>query len=269
MNNIIQIHYPGLQDLQAAEGEELTRQCRGAVRCTFYLFNLSGIPFRGWKDIEQKFGVALDHHQKIVEIMGDAARQASHSLHLLRLAKLPLEQMPFADVLGYHKTDTLPRIIQLVTNNLNLDNFSVLLPVLRIAVKTPCTAPLLEFFEVSLLFFFGANVKDGHAAEFLVGISVLLNGRIVHFKEAQCFRIQHPSGKRIVAEEQTEHFFIPAKSFFGAPPLDRQSDVASNGAQKLQISHVVSIFVFVVLNYEHSDRGRGGLERNAQPCGRR
>src|SRR5712692_3195328 len=201
--------------------------------------------------------------------MGHAPRKASHSLHLLRLAELLLEKLPLADVLGYHKTDTLPRVIQFVANNLNLDNFSVLFPVLRIAVKTPCTTPLLQFFEVSLLFFFGTNVKDGHATEFFVGISVLVNGCIVHFEEAQCFRIQHPSGKRIVAEEQTEHFFISAKSFFGAPPLDRQSDVASNGAKKLQIAQVVSIFVFVVLNYEHSDRGRGGLERNAQPCGRR
>src|SRR5216684_2598078 len=34
------------------------------------------------------FGVANDYREKIVEVMGDAARELPHDLHLLRLLKL-------------------------------------------------------------------------------------------------------------------------------------------------------------------------------------
>ena len=49
---------------------------------------------------EQELRVAGDHHQQVVEVMRNAAGQAAHRFHLLRLAQLLLERAPFGNVLG-------------------------------------------------------------------------------------------------------------------------------------------------------------------------
>ena len=44
--------------------------------------------------------VAEHHHQQIVEIMGDAARQLAHGFHLLGLHELALQQLALGDALA-------------------------------------------------------------------------------------------------------------------------------------------------------------------------
>ena len=44
-------------------------------------------------------GVALNHGEQVIEVMGDAPRETSHGLHLLRLEQLVLELFSARDVL--------------------------------------------------------------------------------------------------------------------------------------------------------------------------
>ena len=49
---------------------------------------------------EQEFGVSRDDREQVVEVMRDAAGEASDGFHLLRLAELLLQGAAFGDVLG-------------------------------------------------------------------------------------------------------------------------------------------------------------------------
>ena len=54
----------------------------------------------GPEAFEEKFRVAGNHHQQVVEVVRDAAGETAHGFHLLGLAKLLLEGAAFGDVLG-------------------------------------------------------------------------------------------------------------------------------------------------------------------------
>src|SRR5260370_17212695 len=92
--------------------------------------------------------------------MSDAAWQATDGLHLLRLAELLFEKMAFADVLGDHQADLLPRVFQLVGCDFDFEDLSVFLSVLPIALITPGPAPLLGMFKKFDFFFFAPNVQN-------------------------------------------------------------------------------------------------------------
>ena len=47
---------------------------------------------------ERKLSVTGDHGEEIVEIVGDAAREAAEGLHLARLGELIFERLPFRDI---------------------------------------------------------------------------------------------------------------------------------------------------------------------------
>ncbi len=49
---------------------------------------------------QQELGVSGDHHEQVVEVMGDAAGEATHGFHLLGLAQLLLQGAALGDVLG-------------------------------------------------------------------------------------------------------------------------------------------------------------------------
>ena len=52
--------------------------------------------------LHQNFGVAADHHQKIIEVVRDPSSQTPHRLHFLRLTKLILQHPALSHVLGNH-----------------------------------------------------------------------------------------------------------------------------------------------------------------------
>ena len=58
-------------------------------------------PGIGSDPLEQKLGVAGDHHQQVVEVVGDAAGEAADRFHLLRLTELQLQHAGFGNV--FHK----------------------------------------------------------------------------------------------------------------------------------------------------------------------
>ena len=54
----------------------------------------------GFQLLEQDFGVAVDDHQQVVEVVGDAARQAPDGFHFLRLPELFFQLAALGNVLG-------------------------------------------------------------------------------------------------------------------------------------------------------------------------
>src|SRR5205085_9356754 len=83
-------------DLAAAEGEQLPGQRRALPRCVEDVlgFDASRFGLVG----QQQLRVADDDREKVVEIMGESAREAADSLHLLRVRELGLEPALLADV---------------------------------------------------------------------------------------------------------------------------------------------------------------------------
>ncbi len=85
------------QHLLPAEGEQLLRQCRGAAGRLDDLFSVTPL-LTGGEAIPQKFGIAADDRQQVVEVVGDPAREQADRFHLLRLSELRLEQLAVSDV---------------------------------------------------------------------------------------------------------------------------------------------------------------------------
>ena len=82
----------------AAEGEQLRGQGGGPFTGIAHLSQRLA-PGRHWRlVVEQQRGVAVDHREQVVEVVGDAARQLSDRLHLLRLPDLLAEPALFGDV---------------------------------------------------------------------------------------------------------------------------------------------------------------------------
>ena len=94
----VEVEHLGLRHLPPAESQQLLGQRRG--------------PFGGLEDIVTIFiegvifheagpdelAVAHDGHQEVVEIVGHAAGQPAHRLHLLGLEELGLQGLAFGDV---------------------------------------------------------------------------------------------------------------------------------------------------------------------------
>ena len=86
----IQVQHHRIQHLLAAEGEELTRQvgrpqCRlldDLGRCTLRI--------RGVQVIQEELRSTHDHHEEIVEVVGDPAGQVPDGFHLAGLGQLVL-----------------------------------------------------------------------------------------------------------------------------------------------------------------------------------
>ena len=88
-DDVVQLEHARLQDLPPAESEELTGEDGRALGGGRDLVEL-GLG-RAVAAFEQRLGVAADHGQEVVEVVGDAAGEPPDRLELLRLAQLLLE----------------------------------------------------------------------------------------------------------------------------------------------------------------------------------
>jgi len=84
--------------LFAAEGQQLPGQRSGALRGVGDFLRRPPQPGIGPDTFEQKLGIAGDHHQQVVEVVGDATGEAADRLHFLRLAELQLQYAGFGNV---------------------------------------------------------------------------------------------------------------------------------------------------------------------------
>ena len=96
LDDVVELEDARLQYLAAAESEQLARQDRGAFCRGRDLVELGlGGAVAAF---EQALGVAADHGQEIVEVVGDAAGEPADRLEPLGLAQLLLELLALADV---------------------------------------------------------------------------------------------------------------------------------------------------------------------------
>src|SRR5690606_4752092 len=95
------IHHAELHHLLPSEGEQLTREARGALDRSTNLFRVRTGRMVARQVIQDEPGVALDCGEQVVEVVCDSTCQATHGLHALRLPELFLEYAPRAHVTYY------------------------------------------------------------------------------------------------------------------------------------------------------------------------
>ena len=96
----VQVKNFGSEHLLAAEGQELPGEGGGAVGGVGNFLGGPADSGLGADAIQQKLGVAGDDHQQIVEVVGNAAREAADGFHLLRLAELLFQSAMLGYVFG-------------------------------------------------------------------------------------------------------------------------------------------------------------------------
>src|SRR6266566_443973 len=112
---------------QAAEREQLSGQHGRALRRTPDVEEPFAIRIVGRQVLEHQVGRAEDRGQKVVEVVRDAGRQATHRLHLLRLAELLLEPLALRHVVDHDLLGPPAGERDSVAAGLHLDERSVLL----------------------------------------------------------------------------------------------------------------------------------------------
>src|SRR5438045_4269464 len=94
----VQVESGWAQDLSSSKRQQLAGEgCRPICRLLHFLEIVSVFGGKCWI-VEDEVGAAADHRQQIIEVVGDTAREASHCLHLLCLAKLALETLASGQV---------------------------------------------------------------------------------------------------------------------------------------------------------------------------
>ena len=92
VTTLVEIEHLRLQDLLAAEGQQLLGQRRGAFAGPPHLLDVGARGMPGLEFLEHEVAVAEDGREQVVEVVGDAAGQASDGFHLARLLELILER---------------------------------------------------------------------------------------------------------------------------------------------------------------------------------
>ncbi len=97
-DRFVHVQHARLQNLLAAEGQQLPGERSGAVGCLFHLLDAEPQRRRIRHAVEQELRVAFDDHQQIVEVVRHASGELADGLHLLRLAQLIGEALAFGNV---------------------------------------------------------------------------------------------------------------------------------------------------------------------------
>ena len=98
VHDLGQVEDLGTEQLLPAVREELPREPGPAPGGALDLAGVVVHRIGGRRGGADLLGVAEDHREEVVEVVGDPAGELSHGLHLLRLAELLLERLPRGDV---------------------------------------------------------------------------------------------------------------------------------------------------------------------------
>ena len=93
-HHAVEIEHARLQDLFAAESQQLLSQRRGAFSSLVDLFQALPAGIVPVQRAEQHPAVAVNHRQQVIKIVGDAAGQPADRFHFLRLHQLRLQSPP-------------------------------------------------------------------------------------------------------------------------------------------------------------------------------
>ena len=88
LHHAVEIQHARLQDLLAAEGQQLPGQSRGAFPGLMDLLEVGPQRIARAQVGEQQLAVAVDDGQQVVEVVSHAARQTPDRFHLLGLLEL-------------------------------------------------------------------------------------------------------------------------------------------------------------------------------------
>jgi hypothetical protein len=88
LHHAVQIEHARLQDLLAAESQQLLGQSRGPLPGLVDLFQTVPERIARLQPAEQQPAVPVDHRQQVVEVVRHPARQPSDALQFLSLAQL-------------------------------------------------------------------------------------------------------------------------------------------------------------------------------------
>ena len=94
----IQVENGGLQDLLAAEREQLACQRRGTFGGFADLVDIAAMRIRRVEVLEQQLRVAGDCGEDVIEIVRHAGGEPPHGFHFLGLPELLLEREPVGDI---------------------------------------------------------------------------------------------------------------------------------------------------------------------------
>ena len=125
-NRLIDVERDRLEDLLAAEGEQLARQRRRAIGGVQDLVHLRGHRRVRLDAVRHQLGIAADRGQQVVEVVRDAAGEPADRLHLLGLAQLILELHAIADVVDGGDDRRLPAELGHRTVRFDLDDLAIL-----------------------------------------------------------------------------------------------------------------------------------------------
>lgn len=113
-HEFVEVEHAHVQDLLAAEREELTCEPGGAIGCLANLFKIGSQRRERRETIQEQADIAEDSGQHVVEIVGNAPCEPSHRLHLLRLQELALERAAFRHVPGIDHDATHNGVVEQV-----------------------------------------------------------------------------------------------------------------------------------------------------------
>ena len=97
---LVEVEDAYLHGLAAGEGQEVPGEMGGALARAENPLDVLAEGLVGLAEGEDDLGGAVDDLQEVVKVVGHAAGQAPYGLHLGRLAEVPLELDPLADVKG-------------------------------------------------------------------------------------------------------------------------------------------------------------------------
>jgi hypothetical protein len=89
-HDVVEVDDPRAQHLLAAEGQELTREPRGALPGRLDLLDVGADRVVGREIPDQHRAIAEDDGEQVVEVVGDAPGELAERVHLLRGAELVL-----------------------------------------------------------------------------------------------------------------------------------------------------------------------------------
>ena len=134
--------------------------------------------------------------------MRNAAGQLSYRFEFLRLAEFFFEAFAFGNVAGHHEAGGGIAELNGVGGNFHEEDGAIL-PAMTpraIGVGRGCGSPgMFEEFRHILR---GPNVAQRHAEEFLAGVAVTRDGRLVHGQERERSAVEHPHRLGIGFEEK-------------------------------------------------------------------
>ena len=98
--HFVQVEDLGLDDLLAAEHQQLPGEVRGSRASAADLLDVAAHGIVALQIHHHQLRVAQDDREQVVEVVRDPSRQLAHGFHLLGLPQLPFELPSRGDVVG-------------------------------------------------------------------------------------------------------------------------------------------------------------------------